>query len=471
MDLDPLWAEFAEAEAAWRKTIATLVDTRRRHGGRFAARPGVSALANILRSGLDRRADLLSDIESDDFLDLLPLWVGTLDEIERTLPVVPGLFDLVILDEASQVDQLHAAGALCRGVRAMIVGDPRQLRHVSFQSDAETEEALDLVGVDDSVTRRMLDVRRNSIFDVAAGVAEVTWLDEHFRSVPHLIDFSARHFYDNQLRLMTQHPTVEGRDVIDQRRIEGERVDGVNQAELNAARELIGELAYTEGTGSIGLLSPFRKQADALEDMVLDRFSLNQIRLFGVRTGTAHSFQGSERDTMIISLAIGPDDLGQPLRFLQDPALFNVMVTRARRRIVLLHSFDPDDLPPGLLAEYFRSVDDPPGHIEDPGSARSWTLDMASALSGADARVITDYPVAGWTIDIALGAGDDAVGVECRVHPNGPDAHIERHLTLRRAGWSLTDAFESRWLGRPREAAATIAAGWQLGRPAGDTPG
>lgn len=460
VSLNAFWTDLAEADDAWRSDLADLVDVRRRHTGRLRrrrARASVAALANVLRTGQTRRSALLSDIESDDFLDLLPLWVGTVNEVEHTLPVIPELFDLLILDEASQIDQIHAAGALCRARRVMVVGDPKQLRHVSFVADDQMEDLFDRVGLEDPMLRRLLDVRRNSVFDVAAAATEVVWLDEHFRSVPHLIDFSAKHFYDDEIRLMTQHPSVEGQDAIDQIRVEGKRVDGVNQAEVDIVRDLIVDLGYRLDTGTIGVVTPFRKHADAMVETVLDRFSLAQIRQFGLRTGTVHSFQGTERDTVIISLGLGPDDLGQALRFIEDRNLFNVMITRARRRIVLVHSFDPGDLPRGLLAEYFRFVDDPPLFVERRSEASPWVRRMADALSGPDRRVVTNYPVAGWTVDLALGQGTAAFGIECTVHPDGVDAHIERHLTLLRAGWTLTDAFQSRWIDDPEQAAVHLA--------------
>ncbi|MEZ5168364.1 MAG: AAA domain-containing protein [Acidimicrobiales bacterium] len=292
---------------------------------------------------------------------------------------------------------------------------------------------------------------------MAAAAAPVTWLDEHFRSVPHLIDFSARHFYDDELRLMTQHPSVEGQDSIDQVRVDGVRVDGVNRAEVDAVRDLIVDLAYREGSGTIGVVTPFRAQADAIVEMMLDRFSLSQIRTYGLRAGTVHSFQGSERDTMIISLGLGSDDLARSLRFVEDRGLFNVMVTRARRRIVLVHSFDPVALPPGLLADYFRFVDDPPRFEHQPRPSTVWTGRVADSLGDAGQRAVVDYPVAGWTVDIALGEGAAAFGVECAVHPDGVEAHIERHLTLVRAGWTLMDAFPSRWMLHPEEAAVHLA--------------
>ena len=98
-----------------------------------------------------------------------PMWIGTLSEIEDELPASAGLFDLVVLDEASQIEQSRAAPALLRAQRAVIVGDPHQLHHVSFQSDDAVDAALERHGLGD--WRGLLDVRRVSAFDLAATTA------------------------------------------------------------------------------------------------------------------------------------------------------------------------------------------------------------------------------------------------------------------------------------------------------------
>lgn len=457
--LTDFWGRLDTAEYRWREALAAQIDVRRRRAGRLhrrRARTSVAALANVLRTGVARRSELLSAIESDDFLDMLPLWVGTLDEVERTLPVVPGLFDLVILDEASQIDQILAAGALCRAERVMVVGDPRQLRHVSFISDERMDDGAAALPRASLELQRLLDVRRNSLFDVAAAASAVTWLNEHFRSVPHLIEFSDHRFYDGSLRLMTQHPRAEGHDAIDLVRVDGVREDGVNQVEVDTIRELVADLMYRPDVGSIGVVSPFRKQADALVDSLRDRFTMNQMRWSGLRAGTVHEFQGIERDTMIISLSLGVDDLARSLRFVEDPNLFNVMITRARQRIVVVTSFDAEDLPTGLLADYHRFSHLPPAQIPPQVAASEWTRRVAASLADGGHRVVTGYPVAGHAVDIALGTGTVALGIECGVHPDGVATHIERHLALRRAGWDLVDAFQSRWTLNPEELAVWL---------------
>ena len=81
------------------------------------------------------------------------------------------MFDLVIVDEATQVDQIAAAPALLRGRRCVVAGDTRQLRHVSFTSDQAIRSALDAAGITDATDAARLDVRRMSLFDLAATAA------------------------------------------------------------------------------------------------------------------------------------------------------------------------------------------------------------------------------------------------------------------------------------------------------------
>ena len=170
------------------------------------ARRAVAALAKALRSGRAARRRGLAEIDSADLVAALPLWVGTLSDVEDILPPVAGMFDLVIIDEASHVDQPLAAPALLRGRSAVIGGDPRQLRHVSFVSDEAVRAAVDAEGTAD--LRDRLDVPKVSLFDAAAATAGVHWLDEHHRCAPHLIGFAAAKFYDGRIALLTTHPAI-----------------------------------------------------------------------------------------------------------------------------------------------------------------------------------------------------------------------------------------------------------------------
>lgn len=435
---DARWLALVDAEEAQRRARGrrTAAEVRQRADDR-GARRNVGALAAALRTGRASRRAFLAEVDVRALARALPLWIGTLGEIESLLPPTPGAFDLVILDEASMIDQGSASAALLRAKRAVVIGDPRQLRFVSFLADAAVQAAIDEHGCRPIADR--LDLRRTSAFDLAAGVSPVTFLDEHFRSVPHLIGFSAERFYDGRLQLATRHPANDDAVAIEVVHVGGERASGVNQAEVEAAVAQVQRL-LAETTGSIGVISPHRPQVDALRTAIADAVGPDVWATGRLRVATVHGFQGSECDSMVASFGITGDG-GRERRFLEDPNLFNVLVTRARRRMVVLASVD--DVPPGLLADYLRWASRPPAPEADAGAADAWTAQLASLVADQGVEVRLGYRVGTWTVDLVVGDGPHALGVATRVHPEGPHRHVQRHLALHRAGWHQAEAFPS----------------------------
>ncbi|MER5456503.1 AAA domain-containing protein [Micromonospora sp. NPDC002389] len=456
-DLSAAWSALAEADAALAETVGTAlrhqVTSARRWTG--DARRAAGALGTALRAGRNRRREMLAGLDAEALVRALPLWVGTVADVEDLLPPVSGMFDLVVLDEAAHVDQLRAAPVLARARRALVAGDPRQLRFVSFVSDEDVTATLHRHGLDRFADR--LDVRRSSAFDLAAGAAPVTWLGEHYRSTPHLIGFSARRFYGDRLKLVTRHPRTERNDAIDVlTTTDAAVVDGVNRAEVDAVLDLVGKLATQPPGGGIAVISPFRAQADAVEAALLSAYDVDEIERLGLRSGTVHAFQGSEADVVIVSLGLVDDDPPGRHRFLADPNLFNVMVTRARKQLTVVTSLRSPD---GIVADYLRYAAQPPvSTIADAPASEPWARALADELDRIGVPVRPGYPVGRWRIDLCVGADADAVGVICGVHPDGVDAHVERHRTLARAGWRLHDVFASRWSDDPIRAALDLTA-------------
>lgn len=429
------WAAFAEAEVAARKLLGTAIATRVANAAGPPARRAVGALAAALRAGRAvRRAHLLR-VDVAALTEALPLWIGTLGDIESLLPARAGSFDLVILDEASMIDQVAAAGALLRAERAVVIGDPRQLRFVSFRSDDEVQQAIAEHRCQPLADR--LDLRRISAFDLAASSAPVQFLDEHFRSVPHLIGFSADRFYDGRLRVMTRGPSNDGRTAIELQRIDGERADGVNDAEVVEATRLAAELLESTDQ-SVGLISPYRPQVDALRDALAAVITPEQLQSGRIRVGSVHGFQGTECDVVVASFGISEAG-GRSRRFLEDPHLFNVLVTRARQRMVVLSSVD--EAPPGILADYLRWAQHPAPQAPEIGASDDWTAHLASILRDQGTEVRVGYRIGPWIIDLVIGPPDGALAVSTRIHPDGVGAHIERFLALHRLTWRQREAF------------------------------
>ena len=471
--LDDQWEVLVEAESAARVAQGEWLEAlphdpaRLRSGGATA----VSDLLTALRAGREARRDLLTSLPAGALTAVAPLWVGTLGDIEDVLPAVPGLFDLVILDEASHIEQSRAAGALLRGRRALVVGDPRQLRHTSFMSDERIDAALDEMGLTES--RAVLDVRRVTAFDLAAAVGEPIQLREHFRSEPHLIGFSLSHFYRDQVAIMTTSPRTESTDCIDVIEVPPVHSDATSHdspidgdaepdtqggaegdPELDAVVRVVDRLVG-EGTVDIGVITPFAEQARRLERLLGDRFDAEEIRRIRLRVGTVHGFQGAERDVMVIAPGLHADGPAGRRRFAEDPHLFNVMVTRARHRCIVTTSLGSDGK--GLFGAYLRYADRGPQPPACAPPEDRWTGALAEGLAAAGLDVRTSYPVGPWTVDLVVGNGDTAVGLETRVHPDGPLEHMTRRLALGGLGWRLTDAYPSRWDGDAARAAVELA--------------
>lgn len=451
-ELGGLWEELRAADDKARAALGEWLAADSRSARRLnrSSLAAVSALATALRSGRWARRQQLSRLHDDRLTWALPLWVGTLGDIDDLLPSTPALFDLVILDEASSIDQVLAAPALLRGARAVVAGDPHQLRHVSFLSDDHLRTVLAAHQLEDSpVLAARLDVRRNSIFDVAAGAASVLVLDEHFRSDPHLVDFVARRLYGGRVRVATRSPTTESRDCVDVVRTAGARDEsGVVRAEVDRTMLELRHL-LRDRARSVGVVTPFRAQADALEAAALAAFDVDQLEALDLRIGTVHAFQGNERDVVIASFGLGPADTAS-WRFVEDPHLFAVFMTRAKRRLIVLVSADPP--PGGLVEAYLAQADCPPGRPRSGASVGPWTTAIAHDLEAAGLGVTTAYPSGRHLVDLCLDLGPTrSIGIECEVHPDGPEAHIRRHLDLARAGWELHEAYRSRWSERRPE--------------------
>ena len=390
-----------------------------------------------------RRRQLLATLDIGAVFRASPLWVGTIADIEDILPSTPGLFDLVIIDEASQVDQTLAPPALLRAKRVVAVGDAKQLSHVSFIADQAIDVGLDEHGLEAADCAPLLDVRRFSLLDVAASTGVTSALSTHYRCAPHLIDFSASRFYDDRLRTATHHPSRDRLDCIDIVRVDGTRTTKGNHDEARRVVELVKGVIDDGFVGSIGVVTPLRVQADLLEACILDELASDEIKRHQIAVGTVHAFQGAERDHMFISLAVDDDSPEGSIRFVEDPNLFNVMITRARHAITLVTSLSEPKR--GLVSAYLRHADDPSEPPSQRDSRGPWTRRVGDYLADQGLTVRFGYPVGHEVVDLVVGDGDDAVALECEVHPDGPEAHIRRRALLVSMGWRIADAFESRW--------------------------
>lgn len=319
------------------------------------------------KSLIERKKSLQNRLlEAEDFKPLLeafPCWCVTTYAVSGSLPMKPGLFDVAIIDEASQCDIASCFPILYRAKKAVIVGDDKQLPHLSFLETAKEQSFMSKYEVADRY-QLMWRFRTNSMFDIANYYSmHPVLLDEHFRSLPPIINFSNREFYGNRIRVMRQNnPNDKILEIV---HVPDGKVDydaTRNLPEIEALVKRIHEIIVDnerenpDNPITIGIISPFRAQVEQLKISLSKVISDYMMEKHKIEIGTAHTFQGDERDIILISWAFANNSFPQSLTFLQKPNLFNVAVTRAKNKMINFVSKDFTDLPDGLFRSYLSYI-------------------------------------------------------------------------------------------------------------------
>ena len=311
-------------------------------------------------------------LETEDFKPLLeafPCWCVTTYAVSGSLPLKPGMFDVAIIDEASQCDIAGCFPILFRAKRAVIVGDDKQLPHLSFLEKAKEQSFLAQYGIPDKY-QLMWRFRTNSMFDLADYYSlNSVMLDEHFRSLPPVIDFSNKEFYGGRIRIMKKD--VGDEKVLETVVVPDGKVDSDATRNLPEIEALVKRLydivvederKNPDNPVSIGVISPFRAQVEQLKISISKVLSDHMMRKHQIEVGTAHTFQGDERDIILMSWAFAPNSFPQSLTFLQKPNLFNVAITRARNKVINFVSRDPKDIQEGLFRDYMSYIEEYNNH-------------------------------------------------------------------------------------------------------------
>jgi len=395
---------------------------------------------------------------STDFsilLETLPIWLVSLQSLQKVLPLKKELFDIVIFDEATKADLAISIPALYRAEKAVIVGDPNQLRHISFLS-YRVQKMLSDKFIPDG-TDIDTNYRDNSLIDYALGATSASvMLDEHYRSLPGIISFSNREFYGGKLRIMTEKPLLHTEKPLVVVNCTGERKNSVNIEEAAAViKYLLKVIASdkkkpSERNLSIGVLSFFRDQAELLEREILKALDLDTLKKYNIRAGTPYAFQGEERDIMLISSAVDNNTGENAYRYLNRPDVFNVAITRAKTEQVIFLSAEIDKLPnSSLFSRYLKEIKNRKEVMSSVSVARDHLQDeVCTKLEKRGFKIWKNYPVAGIPIDILSVFEKDNIAIDLIGFPGElQDAlHLERYKIFERAGLKLFPLSYSVWV-------------------------
>jgi AAA domain len=353
--------DFLEIEIAWRDRSARAdrfpVDAHLLHQVRLTQEKLTEASRGVVQAGLVERTSKgrqliirrLQAVRAGDsgwreFLAAHPYLRGyavTTHSIRR-FPPRPALFDLAIIDEASQCSIPAVIPVLFRAKRVLIIGDPMQLTHVTTMTAATEADCRTRAGIGAGwLEQRCLAYRRHSAFRAFDNAADHTLLlDEHYRCHPVIAEISNRLFYGSQLTVLTD---VSRLRCIDDKPVTWQPVLGIarrppsgswyNEAEAQHVSEVVRQLqARLPSEATIGVVTPFRPQRELISKMCHGT---------NARVGTVHTFQGGECDAMVLSIVGGRDMPESGLRWLQrEPNLWNVAITRARSHLIVVGDLD-----------------------------------------------------------------------------------------------------------------------------------
>lgn len=412
----------------------------------------------------------------DEARTAIPAWIMPLHLVAENFAVSPGMFDVVIVDEASQAGP-EALFLTFIAKKIIIVGDDKQIEPEGVGIQIAQVDALVQRYLRDLPAPEVIGDAKASLFGFGsyAYPARIS-LREHFRCMPEIIKFSSDLSYPQEPLIALRQFGAERLQPLIARHVEGgytmpTRGDKVNPVEAQAIvaqiKACIANPHYAGKTiGVISLLGD--SQAEEISTLLCSEIGEVELEARKLVCGNAYSFQGDERDVIFLSMVASPTDGRRETKVARDSAIFqpryNVAVSRARDQLWLFHSLDLSDLhPDDLRASLIRHVRNPElegwtplaskeivtlrelaarpgrGNMSPPGKFDSWfEVDVYLDLVDRGYRVIPQYELNGYRIDLVVEGLRGRLAVECDGdHWHGPEKYLDdlaRQQTLERAG-------------------------------------
>jgi very-short-patch-repair endonuclease len=407
----------------------------------------------------------------------IPAWIMPLHKLWDMVDTQPGLFDTVIVDEASQAG-IESLALLLLAKQIIVVGDDKQN---SPEAVGVLEDDIARLAREHLSQFRFRDEFRpdTSLFDHAERTfGNLISLREHFRCVPEIIRFSNSLCYQDTLTPLRQAPPNRLPPLKSQfvRQGycdgEGQRIHNRPEAEalVHVIQSLVEDPAYEGRTMGVIALQG-HAQAERIEQLLAQNLDPKVIEERRLRCGETATFQGDERDIIFLSLVIAPNVQYRALNRLPDVRRFNVAMSRARDQVWLFHSIHQHDLSPeDLRRKLLRFFESPGGealgslsenleHLEravrgarrlgnQPEPYESWfEVDVALELLRKKYVVRPQVEVAEYRIDLVVEGVDSRLAVECDGDAwHGVEAYerdMARQRQLERAGWIFVRVRES----------------------------
>ncbi|MEU8524054.1 AAA domain-containing protein [Streptomyces sp. NPDC048629] len=410
----------------------------------------------------------------------VPAWVMPIAQVAEMVQAQRDSFDVVIVDEASQAG-MEALFLLWLAPRVIVVGDDKQCAP-SVSGKGRHQAIRDKLAAhlpDMPTGLRELYMPHTNLYGLLTTFfPEVIRLDEHFRCVPEIINWSSSTFYDNKLLPLRQY----GGERLDPLRTtyvedaaavgrEG-RIHNPKEAEaiVDTLERLTADPAYHDKTMGVIVLQGFG-QTKFLQTLIEQRISATTRERHRIRVGNAASFQGDERHVILLSMVVtDPARIAGGSR--PEQQAYNVAASRAQDQMWLFHSVPPDRLKPNdLRLNLLTYMENPPaalaaGHdigpvkpgVRNPVFQSMFEQEVYLRLKESGYHVVPQYPAGTKHIDLVVVGARGRLAVECdgeyfhHTTREQIDRDHRRDRELRRVGWQFWRIRESEFRFDPDEA-------------------
>ncbi|MHC9290821.1 AAA domain-containing protein [Mycobacterium sp. LTG2003] len=404
----------------------------------------------------------------------VPVWIMPVYRIAEQVRVEPNLYDVVIVDEASQAG-LEASFLQYLAPKMVVIGDDKQVSPSAVGVDQQ--QLRDLANMylsDDPYRESWLDPKRSYFDEANMRFGGRITLTEHRRCVPEIIGFSNRIAYE-----------PEGIRLVPVRQFGAERLDPIKvvylaegyeapnktnpveaEAIVDQIRKCLAEPQYDGATfGVISLLG--KEQAKLIESKLLDAVPPEEWAARELRCGDASDFQGSERDVMFLSMVKAPEE-GKRMGVLtqaQYVQRFNVAASRAKDQMWVYHSMPREALTNSECVR-FQLLDYCYGtasrlHNEGDGAVSTVVPEdvrvppfdslfeqrVFNRLIDRGYTVVPQMEAMGYRIDMVVTGATGRLAIECDGDfwhgPEQYEADLARQRELERCGWEFHRIRES----------------------------
>jgi len=331
--------------------------------------------------------------ELEQLRNAFPCIIAGIRDYADYVPLEPEIFDLIVIDEASQVSIAQAFPAILRAKKVIVLGDKRQFSNVkstnssklinSSYQDSIREAFKETYGTDPQ------KLERSRAFNVRVSILEffenITNYDcvlrKHFRGYPELISFSSQNFYQNNLQAIKVRakPIEEVLDFQFVKHDQKQEISG-NRNAIESAFIVseIEKLSQLENPPTVGVITPMRDQQKFIFSELEKSPKYQDMKSLDLKVMTFDSCQGEERDIIFYSFVdhaingspdkdVSKSVLGTKFDLdVQDPEenlrlqRLNVGMSRAKEKIVFVLSKPIADFKGNaqkILNHYWREIE------------------------------------------------------------------------------------------------------------------